>query len=299
MKKRFIIAMILATIVIAGARAQVLERQAIVPAGATSSLPGGRISSTSGEIASAHLGAGATTLTQGFQQPYFQFGRLAVEDFSGNAGDSKEMRVTLALAGGENPASTAIRMKLRFNATLLAPMSATSGATILEDSITDGMRTIEILLPLHPFLPSPLTLTTLNFKVGLGNDSASALEIIDAAPVDGPMRIESSAGRFTLLGICREGGPRLVNPIERARIAFKPNPVTSLLELEFEIHEHAEARVTLVDLYGREVRRLVDESLDAGTYNVTSDMTSVPSGTYTLVLSTDAEHLTRSLVIAH
>jgi Secretion system C-terminal sorting domain len=280
-------------------QSQKLERQAIVPAGSSGVVSGVRISSTTGQPASAHGRNDGLNLTQGFQQPYFQFGRIVAEDFGGNAGDSREMKLTLSLVGGEIAAAKAIRLKLRFNATLLQPIGATQGATTVSDSIANGRRTVEMLLPIQSFAPSPIELTTLRFMIGLGNDSISAVEILDAVPVGGPVALESVAGKFTLTGICYEGGPRLVNPVKRATIGFKPNPVASLAELEFELFAQAKTRIALVDMFGREVRMIVDGQFDAGRYTVTYDMSTVPSGSYMLVLNTASQRITRNLVVQH
>lgn len=281
------------------ARAQTLERQVIVPAGRSAMLPGGRISTSVGQIATSHLRSGNIQATQGFQQPYFQFGRLTAGDFAGAAGESRESDITLTLGGGEISRVSAIRLKLRFNATLLEPVGATRGATIVSDTIASGKRTVELLLPVQPFAPSPILLTTLRFTIGLGNDSLSPLEILDAVPVDGPVRFQSEPGLFTLLGICREGGPRLINPAKRATVASKPNPASSRADLEFELYETARTRLALVDLFGNRVATIVDEELEAGHYRVDYDVSGIPSGPYVLVLDAAAQRATANIIVQH
>lgn len=286
----------------AAATGQILERQVISPAGSSglARAPSGnaRIAWTAGEPATLHGSGAAAGLTQGFEQPYYEIGTISTESFAGAAGDRREGRILLSLAAVAGIPVTAIRLKIRFNATLLEPVETVPASIILHDTITDGQRTLDVLTPIPAFAASPMILSSISYTVGLGNDSASALEILEAVPIGGALRLRAEAGRFSLLGICREGGPRLVNPVHRAAIRMKPNPVASTAEVEVDLGDASRTRVLVMDVFGREQATLVDDALAAGHYRIGCDLSGLPSGSYTLLLVTPSERVTQTLIIA-
>lgn len=280
---------------------QSIARSAIVPAGGSASLEGERatISWTVGEPNVRRYQAGGINLTQGFQQPYVSFASLRAENFAGKPGETKEMRIFMDQFRGLSALNaSAIRVKIRFNATLLEPVSSVPDAIIHRDSIANGKRTLELELPVNT-TASPAQLAAIRFTVGLGNDSVSAIELLDAVPVDGPFMLRSVPGQFSLLGICYEGGPRLVEPIDRSTLLLRPNPAFSSTELSFDVHREGKVRVVVADLFGRVHRVVVDESLAEGHYALGFDVSMLPSGSYSVVLETASGRMSYPLVVQH
>lgn len=59
-----------------------------------------------------------------------------------------------------------------------------------------------------------------------------------------------------------------------------PNPFNPITEIAFNLKQDGPISLIVYDLAGREVQRLVDGSMDAGTHSVTWQPKDLPSGTY-------------------
>ena len=64
-----------------------------------------------------------------------------------------------------------------------------------------------------------------------------------------------------------------------------PNPFNSQTVISYRLSTAGNVRLVVFDLLGREVRTLVDESQNEGTYRVTFDAGRLPSGMYFCVLN--------------
>jgi len=81
-----------------------------------------------------------------------------------------------------------------------------------------------------------------------------------------------------------------------------PNPFNPRTTITFDLPVQAQTRLTLYDLSGREVMRLVDETLPAGRYQLPLDATDLASGVYLYDLQAASDqgkgyHATRKLVV--
>ncbi len=65
-----------------------------------------------------------------------------------------------------------------------------------------------------------------------------------------------------------------------------PNPFNPTTNIKFDIHKQGIATLKVYDLLGKEMETLVDEQLSVGTYEVTFNAGSLPSGIYFYVLKT-------------
>ena len=59
-----------------------------------------------------------------------------------------------------------------------------------------------------------------------------------------------------------------------------PNPFNPNTTIKFDIPKQSYTKLIIYDLLGREVTKLVDERLDAGSYDITWDAANYASGTY-------------------
>ncbi len=59
-----------------------------------------------------------------------------------------------------------------------------------------------------------------------------------------------------------------------------PNPFNPSTEIRFALPEAQHVRLVVYDVTGREIARLVDALLPAGTHRVSFDATHLPSGVY-------------------
>lgn len=65
-----------------------------------------------------------------------------------------------------------------------------------------------------------------------------------------------------------------------------PNPFNPSTNIKFDIHKQGIATLKVFDLLGKEMETLVDEQLSVGTYEITFNASSLPSGIYFYVLKT-------------
>ncbi|MBL0177036.1 MAG: choice-of-anchor D domain-containing protein [Ignavibacteria bacterium] len=216
---------------------------------------------------------------------------LVAGSVSGAPGEVVEL--PLILRGARHIAlsgATTITARLRFNRTLLRPLSGDAG------SVEGGDRVINVTLPLASAADS--VLAVLRFEAALGTDTATALSFDDPIGTDGFVSIGSVPGRFTLKRVCREGGTRLIDPDGVLALhPNTPNPFNPMTEIRYEVIESAPTRLTVRNAIGAEVARLVDGMMAAGKYSVLFDATALPSGVYIAVLETPTRALTRPMLL--
>ncbi len=76
-----------------------------------------------------------------------------------------------------------------------------------------------------------------------------------------------------------------------------PNPFNPSTTLRIELTDAAEIRLSVYDMLGREVARLLDGGLEAGSHEVVFDAGGLPSGTYLYRLETPTGNLTRTMLL--
>ena len=76
-----------------------------------------------------------------------------------------------------------------------------------------------------------------------------------------------------------------------------PNPFNPVTTIEFGLREAQNVRLTVFDLTGRAISRLVDERMAAGTYQVTFDAADFASGLYIYRLDTGSGSLVRTMTL--
>jgi hypothetical protein len=66
-----------------------------------------------------------------------------------------------------------------------------------------------------------------------------------------------------------------------------PNPFNPSTNFEIQLPESGNVKLAVYDITGKEVERLVDKFMNAGTYNIKFSGNNIPSGTYMYRLSTN------------
>ncbi|MDH7515142.1 MAG: choice-of-anchor D domain-containing protein [Bacteroidota bacterium] len=186
--------------------------------------------------------------------------------------------------------ATAFRMRLRFNKSLLFPLSHSS-------FIIDGNdRVLDVEVPAKG--AGGDTLATILFRAALGDDTTTLILPETVEAVGGFVDVTASPGHFRLSGICREGGVRLLDPDGMVALHHvAPNPFNPRAHITFEVIEAAPTRLSVYDNAGRLAAALVDDTLLPGKYTVTFDASAYPSGVYHAVLETPTIVLVRSMVL--
>jgi hypothetical protein len=75
-------------------------------------------------------------------------------------------------------------------------------------------------------------------------------------------------------------------PIETALLHAYPNPFTTSATIGYDVAEPGLVRLTVYDLFGREVAVLADGVVEAGRYTAVFDAASLPTGVYLVRMTT-------------
>jgi len=208
------------------------------------------------------------------------FASLQSPNRSGYAGE--EIEIPIQLISQENIAQsgiTSIDMELSFNPTLLSPIGYT--VEIINDTLGKiSMKNIPIIAE------SGKILHTIHCIVGLGNAEQCSLDLSNLTLYGGTANINIVNGKFTLLGICEEGGTRLINPGKATSLMrIHPNPSKGILSVDLELIEQGLTKVRIMDMQGNVMveRELIDA---IGSTTVLFDMEKYGAGVYYIEVRT-------------
>lgn len=178
------------------------------------------------------------------------------------------------------PGETRISVQFAFNPTLLYPLD------LPMTKIDDQTAIITINDIYTGTLPST-QIGGLRFESGLGNATSSPLTLLNPTNTL-PVTITLVDGEFKTLGICNDGGARLLNPGALPGItAVFPNPASGNPTISFEIVERGFTELYLVDASGKRVQNLyIGIPSDFGLMTLTLNTTALGSGQYFVVLKT-------------
>jgi hypothetical protein len=76
-----------------------------------------------------------------------------------------------------------------------------------------------------------------------------------------------------------------------------PNPNEGTVQVQFQIKEESDVTMTINDLVGKEVARLLEQKMPAGKYKYIADLTKLNNGLYLLTVTTDNEVLHSKIII--
>ena len=207
-------------------------------------------------------------------------------------GDVIEMPITLnnqksLLASG----ITGIKTDLSFNSTILLPLDFASQKI---DETTSKI-TLDSLM----FTKSlGDTLTKVRFKVGLGNSDVCELTLSNFETLGGSANISIQNGKFKLLGVCPEGGKRLINPNGKIQItSVKPNPAEDKIEIELQLLETTGYRLLIVNSNGQTIREINKTKSTKGIVLENIEINDLASGVYNLILQTESERISKRFLI--
>jgi len=199
---------------------------------------------------------------------------------SGYAGE--EIEIPIQLISQENIAQsgiTSIDMDLSFNPTLLSPIGYT--VEIINDTLGKiSMKNIPIIAE------SGKILHTIRCIVGLGNAEQCSLDLSNLTLYGGTANINIVNGKFILLGICEEGGTRLINPGKATSLMrIHPNPSKGIMSVDLELIEQGLTKVRIMDIQGNVMveRELIDS---IGSTTVLFDMEKYGAGVYYIEVRT-------------
>jgi hypothetical protein len=237
---------------------------------------------TSGTLEFHYNGLGSPAIIQLFGEGITVSARGAIKtnNISGYAGE--EIEIPIQLISQVNIAQsgiTSIDMELSFNPTLLSPIGYS--VEIINDTLGKiSMKNIPIIAE------SGKTLHTIRCIVGLGNAEQCSLDLSNLTLYGGTANINIVNGKFTLLGICEEGGTRLINPGKATSLMrIHPNPSKGIMSVDLELIEQGLTKVRIMDMQGNVMveRELIDA---IGSTTVLFDMEKYGAGVYYIEVRT-------------
>lgn len=175
--------------------------------------------------------------------------------------------------------ATGIRATLRYRSSLLVPTQSPLGTLSGDD------RLIDLTIPLQTDADG--VALRLPMMVTLGDAIETELLLENVVSVGGDLTVNVVDGRFTLLGICREGGTRLFDGGPSVQLKQnRPNPFNPTTDIEFVLIERGHTTLRVYDALGRSVATLADEWFEPGTHVRSFVGNGLPSGLYIAVLQT-------------
>jgi hypothetical protein len=252
---------------------------------------GGR---TTGQIAFSYNGVGSPVIVGLFGTGIG--GDLRIAHDSAYAGETRNLKLIMEKVKPEGIAALAPNFEavIRFKRTILAPLnnsnwSMSNDSTYLTVKGKFGNSSDIAYIPVIACLGNveETTIDIMDFK--LTDDSGNKVDY----------DFEFESGKFTLLGICEEGGTRLLNPYSKAGItSISPNPAENLINIELSLSEFGETELSLYNILGEKVSTIFSERVSQKSIiEVNSDISKIGSGQYLLILRTPTYTEAKQLII--
>lgn len=205
------------------------------------------------------------------------------KDISAAPGDTVTFFIRFTGFGSLEPGAQ-LSAVLRFNATLMEPISSTPTGFV-----RDGIRNITVNFR----LPSRLDTAQvpLPFRAALGNDSVTAVRLDSIRLVATNMLISatstSTPSIFRLKNISYAGGPRLIGPPPTVRLSSsRPNPAFDDVVVRYENTKETAITAIVMDVRGVAVKTIEIGKVAAGEGDVSIPLGDVPQGVYYVVFRT-------------
>ncbi|MCX7879149.1 MAG: choice-of-anchor D domain-containing protein [Ignavibacteria bacterium] len=226
--------------------------------------------------------------------PVFDSLTIFTENHKGKPGDIIEIPIKTKNKKFQHPYSfyEGIAFDLTFNKTLLEPIENDF------ESIFDGnYRTLKVFARSNILKDS--TLIKLKFKVGLGNDTITTLQISNSYPLgSGKIVLKEESSIFKLENVCLEGGVRLFEPDGLIWLGEpNPNPNTGNFFVDFETIERGPTKILLYDYKGELLGTILEKNLSPGRYRYEFTFRNLSEGIYFLSLQTPTQKLFKTIII--
>ena len=217
------------------------------------------IGRTSGTLEFHYNGIGSPAIVNLFAQSIDQPKLcLSVDDF-----DSPARRVLFIPVMIDSIRSifysgiTHLKTDLTFNPTILYPRN--------HKYTTENEKTARITLDSLSLEDKQVgdTLVTIEFIVGLGNAPECDFLLENYEAIGGDVDITVIDGHFELLGVCEEGGTRLINPTGEAAgiVNINPNPATEEVNIKLNFIETGKAEVAIYNYMGEKISTIFEEEI--------------------------------------
>lgn len=221
---------------------------------------------------------------------------LMIDNFEANSGDFVNVPINYEFISelGLREELQFFDITLSFNSSVLIPTFQAES-----DEIIDGLRFINVLVPISTDSRSGDLLTSLQFQATLGNDSVSVVNvesIFEIPSFSDSLTLYSP--RFRLLDLCYEGGARFVDASGVFEItSISPNPTGNQFQVNLSLIEDTPTKLYLVNAIGDYKENLYQDEIIAGKYEMQFDLKGLAPGNYFLILETNSLRSVKTLII--
>lgn len=179
---------------------------------------------------------------------------------------------------------------LSFDASMLLPIQIVAPEGTLPLGTIDGTR--RVVRFESERLPVGDTLIILQFATMLGSDSIVRVNIdsLNFTSTGCPVTIKADSVTIKFIDLCTAGNAtRLLANSPVTQITVLPNPADEIANIQITLAEDTPVSISLHDALGREVIVKNTGVLLRGVHQQFFDSSQLPSGVYSLMLSTSSE----------
>jgi hypothetical protein len=252
------------------------------------------IGRTSGTLQFHFNGIGSPAIVQLFARGNGM--KVVTDDESAFAGEKKFIKLRLENSNllKFDDRITGYKAILSYNSTLLSSLNKQ-----IPNKIESNNEILEIN---SSWDKSSLILGEYIVEAGLGNAESTILKIVDFywTGINGQkldVEVEKQSGIFTILGICEEGGKRLINPNNEVKLLnISPNPSDGNITIGLNLIESGFTTLNIFDSNGQIIFERTVEST-TGSINFEIDTRKFSNGLYFVNLQTPTIRKTEKLII--
>ncbi len=219
---------------------------------------------------------------------------IYIENDSAFSGEKRNLFLKIAnlSKGGFSNIANKFSAKIRFQKTILAVSSAYEWL-IKNDST---------IITINGNIDTSNTLAIFEVIAGLGVSEKTTVDIIEFVLFDKDNQaiseydFETKSGIFKVLGVCDEGGKRLINPENESSLKIESNPEKKFINLHINIAEKGNSYIRIINSNGK----LIEKFDFNGIYNdllLNFDTSNYANGVYFVIFETPTIRINEQFII--
>ncbi len=182
---------------------------------------------------------------------------------------------------------------IRYNSTVIQPIGNTPNCETTDND--DCLITIN-----GSMNDSAGVLFNMEFLVRLGNVEFTPLIIESFKWIESDRgEIFTENGELEILGICKEGETnRYVKfGTKEGLQSISPNPSSDNILINYTIREKGETKIVVINNLGKEAAVLFEGLATVGHQSLFSDVSTIPTGLYNIILTTPTQIFSKKILI--
>ncbi|PKL78481.1 MAG: hypothetical protein CVV25_11360 [Ignavibacteriae bacterium HGW-Ignavibacteriae-4] len=183
---------------------------------------------------------------------------------------------------GLSEVATNFTATVSYNSSLLAPIDKSMSVSTEDD---------KSYIKITGHLSGVSQIAAIPMKVGLGTADRSGLvitefQLYDANGDSVDYDIEPGVGEFNVLGICEEGGKRLINPNGEVNMQVIPENQFGNARVSLMLIETGQTEIDIYDQIGNKIETIYSGIPSAGQKEINLDLSKYANGRYYIKLTT-------------